>query len=110
MGFTERLHPKKSDDDNGLADTDAFRKVIDPRKQVKAYIFGHSHAWSVRTEENGLHLVNLPANAWLFDESLPRGFVDAHLDEAGITLCLHCLDRKDRRHGEEHRLKWRAGK
>ncbi len=102
-------YPRKSPDDNGLIDTEAFRKVIAPRKQVKAYFFGHSHAWSVKTEESGLHFVNLPANAWLFDEAQPRGFVDAHVDSSGITLRLHCLDRKDARHGEEHRLDWRTG-
>ena len=102
-------YPRKRDDDSGLLDTEAFRKVIDPRRQVKAYFFGHSHAWSVHSKNGGLHFVNLPANAWLFDETQPRGFVDARLDDAGITLRLHCLDRKDNRHGEKHRLNWRAG-
>ena len=102
-------YPKQRDDDNGLMDTEAFRAVIDPRKQVKAYFFGHSHAWSVKSEEGGLHFVNLPANAWLFDEAMPRGFVDAQLDATGITLHLHCLEREHARNGEEHRLEWREG-
>ncbi len=100
-------YPRKSDDDNGLIDTEAFRKVIDPRAQAKAWFYGHSHAWSVRPEDGGFHSVNLPANAWLFDEAQPRGFVDAHLDASGITLNLHCLNRDDPRHGEKHRLDWR---
>jgi len=100
-------YPKVRDDDNGLTDTPAFLAVIDPRTQVKAYFFGHSHRWSIQSADAGLHFVNLPANAWLFDETQPRGFVDAHLDESGITLRLHCLDSKDPRHGEEHRLDWR---
>jgi Icc-related predicted phosphoesterase len=102
-------YPKKTEEDKGLMDTKAFRAVIDPRTQVKAYFFGHSHAWSVRPDETGLHFVNLPANAWLFDEAKPRGFVDAHLDASGMTLHLHCLDQTDSRHGEEHRLDWRVG-
>ena len=31
----------------GLKDTDALFAVIRPRKQVKAYIFGHTHFWHV---------------------------------------------------------------
>lgn len=100
-------YPKKKEEDNGLIDTEAFRALIGPRKQVKAYFYGHSHAWAMSADDSGLHYVNLPANAWLFDDSLPRGFVDAHLDETGATLVLHCLDRKDSRHKEEHRLNWR---
>ena len=40
---------------SSLADADALFEVIAPRKQVKAYIFGHSHRWTNR-EEQGLHL------------------------------------------------------
>ncbi len=101
-------YPKTAADDNGLEDTDAFLNLIAPRKQVKGYIFGHSHAWSVKQREDGLHLVNLPANAWLFKEECPRGFVDAQLQENSCTLILHCLNRDDKRHGEKHTLDWRT--
>jgi Icc protein len=95
-------------DDGGLKDSDAFLKVVVPRRQVKGYFFGHSHVWSLKRRDDGLHLVNLPANAWLFDDNQPRGFVDAQLQEGGCTLTLHCLNRADKRHGEKHRLDWRA--
>lgn len=102
-------HPlRKQPDDGGLEDTGEFLKVVADRKQVKAYFFGHSHAWSVKQREDGMHLINLPANAWLFDEAKPRGFVDAHLLADGCELTLHCLDRKDPRHGEKHALPWRS--
>ncbi len=94
-------------EENGLEDTEAFLKIIGPRRQVKGYIFGHSHAWSLKQREDGLHLVNLPANAWLFKEEHPRGFVDAQLQEGGCVLTLHCLNREDKRHGEKHTLDWR---
>jgi 3',5'-cyclic AMP phosphodiesterase CpdA len=101
-------YPKNAADDNGLGDTEAFLNVIGPRRQVKGYIFGHSHAWSLKQREDGLHFVNLPANAWLFKEENPRGFVDAQLEEKGCVLTLHCLDRADKRHGEKHELAWRS--
>jgi hypothetical protein len=100
---------KTSTNDNGMEDGEAFLKVIAPRRQVKGYFFGHSHAWSVRQREDGLQLVNLPATAWLFTVGPPRGFVDAHLRSNGCDLTLHCLDRKDKRHGEKHTLVWRKG-
>ena len=101
-------YPRTSEKDNGLADTEAFLKVIGPRRQVKCYFFGHSHAWSLKQREEGLHLVNLPTNAWLFSPEHPRGFVDAQLEEKGCALTLHCLDRGDKRHGEKHALDWRS--
>jgi hypothetical protein len=101
-------YPKSAAEDNGLEDTEAFLNVVGPRRQVKGYFFGHSHAWSLKQREDGLYLVNLPANAWLFDEAKPRGFVDAQLQEKGCTLTLHCLNRDDKRHGEKHTLDWRS--
>lgn len=101
-------YPRATDDDNGLEDTEAFFKILHSRKQVSAYFFGHSHAWSLKQGPEGLHLVNIPANAWLFNEKQPRGFVDAHLSEDGCELTLHCLDRDDSHHGEKHTLKWRV--
>ena len=32
----------------GLRDTEALFKVLRPRKQVKAVIYGHTHDWHVR--------------------------------------------------------------
>ena len=100
-------YPKGTEKDNGLLDSEAFLNIIGPRKQVKCYFFGHSHAWSLKQREDGLHLINLPANAWLFDEAKPRGFVDAQLQDGNCMLVLHCLNRSDKRHGERHTLAWR---
>ena len=50
--------------------------MVLPRKQVKAYFYGHTHIWG-RTDISGIHLVNLPAMAWAFDPTQPRGFVTA---------------------------------
>ena len=60
------------------------------------------------TRQMGLHLVTLPAMAWLFDPSQPRGFVTAQLRPDGATLVLHALDRKHPKHGETIELKWRT--
>jgi 3',5'-cyclic-AMP phosphodiesterase len=91
----------------GLTDTAALFKAISARKQVKAYFFGHTHRWQLE-ELAGIHLVNLPAVAWLFDPAQPRGFVTAQLGPQGATLVLHALDRHHAQHGRQIDLKWRA--
>lgn len=44
----------------GLKDGEKLLEIIRPRKQVKAYIFGHTHNYSVNQDESGIHLINLP--------------------------------------------------
>ena len=90
-----------------LVDTQAFFDVLLPRKQVKAYFFGHTHRWQPSQHE-GLHLVNLPAVAWLFDPTQPRGFVAAQLHPTGVDLELNALDPQHPKHGEKIALTWRA--
>ena len=84
-------YPARKAKSNGLRDTKAFFDVIKDRKQVKAYIFGHSHAWRHWCWE-GIHCVNLPATAWLFRIRQRRGFVEANLRENGMRLNLHPLN------------------
>jgi 3',5'-cyclic AMP phosphodiesterase CpdA len=100
----EKRDPKKKL--SGLADTKALLDVITARKQVKAYVFGHTHDWR-HEERDGLHWVNLPPTAWLFKEGKPRGWVDLTLAENAATFELHSLDPKHPQHGEKLELKWR---
>lgn len=91
----------------GLLDTQAFYDVIVPRKQVKAYVFGHTHRWNVRQHE-GIHLINLPPTAWVFDSSQPRGWVDAHLSDGRISLRLNTLDGRHEKHDQKLDLDYRT--
>jgi 3',5'-cyclic AMP phosphodiesterase CpdA len=90
----------------GLTDTKQLLNVLLPRKQVKALLFGHTHVWSVKQRE-GLHMINLPAVAYVFNPFQPCGWVDAHLGENGMSMELHCLDPKHQWNGEKHELQWR---
>jgi 3',5'-cyclic AMP phosphodiesterase CpdA len=101
-------HPEEFINYRGLADTKAFLKVILPRKQVKAYIYGHTHIWNVCKPQGGLYLVNIPSTAWQFDAHQPRGFVTAQLQASGATLNLHAFDPKHPKNGETVNLKWRT--
>jgi 3',5'-cyclic AMP phosphodiesterase CpdA len=93
----------------GLKDTAALFAVIRPRKQVKAYIFGHTHAWNVWQDESGIHLINLPAVAYVFQPGEPAGWVHAMLEREGMQLELRCVDPAHKSHGQILKLQWRAG-
>ncbi len=90
----------------GLNDSKEFLDVILPRKQVKAYIFGHTHHWNL-TEKDGVHLINLPPTAYVFLKGDPNGWVDVHLKKDGMTLQLVSLDTTHKAHLEKHELRWR---
>jgi 3',5'-cyclic-AMP phosphodiesterase len=93
---------------SGLRDTDALFELLVSNKHVKAYIFGHRHRWELH-EREGLHLINLPAVAYVFAEHMPSGWVHATLKPDGIQLNPVCLDPDHPDHGQGVRLKWRAG-
>ena len=92
---------------NGLTDTREVMDLIKSRPHVKALIFGHTHHWSIE-EQDGIHLVNLPAVAYVFQDSDPSGWVDMKLSETGATLELRCVDRSRPQHGETRELHWRG--
>ena len=92
----------------GLKDTAALFEIIRPRKQVKAYIFGHTHAWKVWQDESGIHLINLPPVAYVFQPDEPSGWVHATLERKGLRLDLRCADPAHKSHGQITNLQWRA--
>ena len=96
-------NPEKT---TGLTDTDELFGLLVPRRQVKAYIFGHTHHWSLAKHE-GIHLVNLPPVAYLFQPSDPNGWVEARLADGAMTLELRALDKNHRANGQTVELAWR---
>lgn len=100
-------YPDHKPKTTGLEDTQALLDVLLPRKQAKAFVFGHSHRWELSTQE-GLHLVNLPTLVWVFDKAQPAGWVDARLRPDGIALTLNALDKSHPAHGQVVDLKWRS--
>jgi 3',5'-cyclic AMP phosphodiesterase CpdA len=100
-------YPDHKPKTTGLEDTQALLDVLLPRKQAKAFVFGHSHRWEFSTQD-GLHLVNLPTLVWVFDKAQPAGWVDARLRPDGIALTLNALDKSHPAHGQIVELKWRS--
>jgi len=94
--------------ENGILDFESFWKVIQPRKQVKAFFYGHSHVWSMQ-QRDGVHLVNLPALAWLFkEEGIPRAWVEAAVREGGAELKVHVMNGVALPEGGKYTLNWRT--
>jgi 3',5'-cyclic AMP phosphodiesterase CpdA len=93
----------------GLIDTKALLDLLAPRKQVKAHVYGHTHDWRYvpPTDPTGLHAVNLPPTAWVFQQGKVRGWVDLTLVEQGGAFKLHGLDPKHEQHGQKFDLTWR---
>lgn len=95
-------------DNVGLKDTENLFKVLRPRKQVKAYIFGHTHNWSVTRDESGIHLINLPPVAYVFRPENPNGWIKATLLENGMSLEMRCIDPVHKAQGHLTELEWRS--
>ncbi len=93
---------------SGIADTAALLDALSPRKQAKALVFGHTHRWRHERRPDGLHLVNLPATAYVFADKQPSGWVDARLEETGATLELRTLDPQHAWQGQKLALEWRT--
>ena len=94
---------------NGLEDADLLFNVIRPRRQVKAWFFGHTHRWSVRQDESGIALINLPPTAYVFEAGQPSGWVHATMFDNGMRLELRCVDLSHPAQGQIAKLTWRTG-
>ena len=91
----------------GLRDTESFKKVLTTHKNIAAYVFGHSHDWRVRSvPAAGLHLINLPPTAYVFNKARPNGWVLAAPSAKGLQVTLYALDRSHAQHRESHMLNW----
>ncbi|HWQ93097.1 MAG TPA: metallophosphoesterase, partial [Clostridia bacterium] len=102
------VHHNPGAHNGALKDTERLFEVIRPRRQVKAYIYGHTHRWSVEKDASGIHLVNLPPVAYIFREGDPAGWVHAAVEKQGMRLELRCIDKGHRLHGSVRELSWRA--
>lgn len=92
---------------SGLVDSEPFLDMIGKHPAAKAYIYGHSHTWLTKQEANGIHQINLPPTAYVFDQKMPNGWVRASLSAGGIGLELRALDPNHPQHGEKKQLAWR---
>jgi Icc protein len=92
----------------GLRDSLALEDILVRNRQVKAFIFGHTHNWNMAQHPSGVHLINLPQTAYPFQLGRPSGWVRTTLARDGMEIELRCLDHKHPEHGQVANLKWRT--
>jgi len=90
-----------------LADTEALLAVLRPRRQAKAVVFGHTHAWGTRVED-GLHLINLPAVGYRFKAKQPLGWCLFRPAADGGELELRCIGGDRTQDRRRLALRWRS--
>lgn len=93
---------------SGLKDTEKLWEVLAPRKQVKALIYGHTHNWKIERHSSGIHQINLPPVAYVFNNDRPNGWVEAMVTPDALVLRLKAFDHNHREHGQKLSLKWRS--
>ncbi|WP_417731601.1 metallophosphoesterase family protein [Rosistilla oblonga] len=84
---------------SGISDTAALMPVLDSRKHVKAYLYGHSHHWN-HSQRGHFQMINLPPVAYVFNDKSPNGWVEAVLTPGEMRLELQTLDPKHPLSGE----------
>jgi len=93
----------------GLKDSAAFEEIFARHRQVKAFIFGHTHNWHVEQHASGVQLVNLPPTGFVFKEGRPSGWVRATLARDGAEFELRSLDPQHPEYAQVKQLQWREG-
>jgi len=93
----------------GLTDSSALEELFAHHRQVKAFVFGHTHNWHVETHASGVQLINLPPTGYVFKEGRPSGWVRCTLARDGAEFELRSLEPKHAEHAQTKKLQWRAG-
>ena len=83
----------------GLVDTEAFIALLEGHRHVKAYIYGHTHTWTHQRRKSGLHFINLPPVAYVFQKERPNGWVEVTTTPGKASFRLHALDKKHQEEG-----------
>lgn len=101
------VHHTLDDTDGAMLDSQRFFEIIRPAKQVKAVFYGHSHRYRY-DEDDGLHLVNLPAVGYNFNDAEPVGWVEALFRKDGGDFTLRAIAGNTEQSGKTVSLRWRS--
>jgi 3',5'-cyclic AMP phosphodiesterase CpdA len=101
------FHHTLGDGDGDLLDVPRLFDMIEPIRKVKALVFGHSHAYSF-SRFKGIHLINLPAVGYNFNDAQPVGWVEAHLRSRRGDFVLHAAGGNKDMDDQTTKLTWRS--
>lgn len=99
-------HNPDGDEDTALVDANLLLPILTANRKVKALIFGHTHVYKV-TQMNGLHLVNLPAVGYNFNDGIAIGWLESTFAKDGAKLQLHAIGGNTTDDGKITELAWR---
>lgn len=99
------VHHSLGDGDGDLLDFERLFRILQPHRHVKAIFYGHSHRYHIEKREH-IHLINLPAVGYNFDDSQPVGWVDATFTSAGVDLKLHAIGGNVTGNGQTKQVQW----
>jgi len=100
------VHHTVGDEDDDLLDAPRLFALVKPANKVKAILYGHSHEYEF-SERDGIHLINLPATGYTFDDVQPVGWVEARLTGQGGDFVLHAIAGNTHADGQTTKLRWR---
>jgi len=101
------FHHTLGDGDGDLLDVPRLFEIIKPARAVKALVFGHSHVYNF-AEADGIHLINLPASGYNFNDRQPVGWAEAQLTADGAEFLLHAVGGNTQIDGQTTTVRWRA--
>jgi 3',5'-cyclic AMP phosphodiesterase CpdA len=101
------VHHTLNGEDGGLVDVERLLGIVKGYRGVKAVLYGHSHAYKFEVW-NGIHLINLPAVGYNFNDREPVGWVDAHLAPNGGEFTLRAIGGNRAQDGQAVSLAWRG--
>src|SRR6266516_1719229 len=105
--FFKVVHHTLGDGDGELLDVERLFQLTRLHKTVKAIIYGHSHKY-VFSQEDGIHLINIPAVGYNFSDDEPVGWVDAVFAAKGVDLKLRAFAGNRAADGKSRSLTWRC--
>jgi len=101
------FHHTLGDGDGDLLDLPRLFTMVRHVRKVKAIIYGHSHEYGF-SEYKGIHLINLPATGYNFNDDDPVGWIEARLRAMGGDFILHATAGNTQQNGTEKHLTWRT--
>lgn len=100
------VHHTLNDSDGSLLDAPRLFEAIRGHRSVKGIIYGHSHAWNLESRD-GMHLLNIPAVGYNFNDKEPVGWVECELTAEGGKFTLHAFAGNRGEDGKTLSLEWR---
>lgn len=101
------MHHTPGDRDGDLLDTDRLLSILTVNRNVKALIYGHSHSYSY-DQVKGMHLINVPAIGYNFNDAEPVGWVHAEFGADGADFRLNAFGGNRASDGKVTSLQWRS--